>query len=444
MRKMAVFSSDNELNDRITQICQKFNNYFEPNFFDNSKLAIQFLQYELPELNIINYSDRIIDHSEVLAAIKRDPWLHYGGIILVHKGSQRQKITECTRSLNVVATMARSEFVKSFFRVLKILMQNRQILFQRDLQRYLLKSISGSLTMDNDPFNVGTYANLIPSYLYNISYIDLELKDKLHVALFEMLMNAVEHGNCDISFNEKSAWLEEYGDIIELIRKKNRSQHIKNRRVYFSYTITPEKSSYTIRDEGSGFDWRSVMKRKTADLALHGRGIAMTGVYTNNLRYNEVGNEVSFEIIHNINKANMVPAIFQDQEETLFADGDVVFEEGEASNYMYYIVSGQLNIYRDQSLVSWLRADDMLLGEMSFLLSNKRSATVKSNGESKLIRISRNKLVNSIKSQPQYGILLARLLAGRLDRLNDHVAKLKSRVQGQELSETGKLLDPGR
>jgi CRP-like cAMP-binding protein/anti-sigma regulatory factor (Ser/Thr protein kinase) len=432
MQKLAVLSSDTELNDRITLICEKFNNYFEPHFFNDPGPAIEFLKYELPEINILNFSDNKIDHREVLNTIKEDPWLHYGGIILVHKGKDRREINEVTRSLNVVATMTRSEFVKSFFRVLKILVQNRQILFQRDLQKYLMKSISGSLTMDNDPFNVGTYANLIPNYLYNIGYIDVDLKDKLHVALFEMLMNAVEHGNCNISYNEKSAWLEEHGDIIELIRKKNTDERVKSRRVYFSYTINPERSRYTIRDEGEGFDWRSYLASKQNEMALHGRGIMMTGVYTENLSYNEMGNEVSFEVAHNQVQTNMVPAIFQDQDETVFRDDEVVFREGEASNYMYYIVSGQLNIYRDETMVSRLTSDDLFLGEMSFLLSNTRSATVRANGEARLIRISKNDFVNSIKAQPHYGILLARLLAGRLDRLNDYVAKLKARVDMHE------------
>jgi anti-sigma regulatory factor (Ser/Thr protein kinase) len=332
----------------------------------------------------------------------------------------------------VVATMTRNEFVKSFFRVLKILVQNRQILFQRDLQKYLMKRISGQLEMDNDPFNVRTYANLIPNYLYNLGYIDVDLKDKLHVALFEMLMNAVEHGNCNISFNEKSAWLEDGGDIIDLIRKKNTDERIKNRRVFFSYTIEPERSRYTIRDEGKGFDWRTHLARKQDEMALHGRGIMMTGVYTENLEYNDLGNEVSFDVKHNKVQTNMVPAIFQDQEETVFQDNEEVFSEGEQSNYMYYIVSGQLNIYRDETMVSRLTQDDLFLGEMSFLLSNTRSATVRSSGESKLIRISKNDFVNSIKAQPHYGILLARLLAGRLDRLNDYVAKLKARVDMHE------------
>ena len=286
--------------------------------------------------------------------------------------------------------------------------------------------------MDNDPFSVATYSNLIPNYLYNISYIDLELKDQLHIALFEILMNAVEHGNCNITYNEKTNWLEEHGDILDLVRKKNQDETIRKKRVYFSYSLSPERSKYTIRDEGKGFDWRARIATKTDMLSEHGRGIVMVGFYTENMTYNDLGNEVSFELSHNIDRQNAVPAIFRDQEEMLFRDGEVIFNEGDNSNYMYYIVSGNLNIYRNDVLVSRLNQDDIFLGEMAFLLSNTRSATVRSHGESRLILISKKDFVNSLQSYPHYGIFLSRLLANRLDRMNHYTAKLKAQVRSHK------------
>ena len=60
----------------------------------------------------------------------------------------------------------------------------------------------------------------------------------------------------------------------------------------------------------------------------------------------------------------------------------------------------------------------MFMGEMAFLLSNRRSATVIAKGAAVLIKISKQDFVNLIKENPHYGIFLARLLAQRLARLN--------------------------
>lgn len=427
MRKMPVISSDGELNDRVRRICGKLGNFFQPIFIDSKEEALEYLLYELPDVNLVNFSDPKIDTTSVLETIKNDPWLHYGGIIAVHSRYDLKALEAHLPDSNVINIIPRAEFVSSFFRVLRILVQNRRIIFQRDLQSYLLRNISGSFVMDNDPYNIKTYANLISNYLYNSNYINRDKRDRLHVALFEMLMNAVEHGNCDISYDEKTAWLEEHGDILDLIRKKSRDPAIRAKRIYFSYRITQERSFFTVRDEGEGFDWRERIAAdgSNVNLSLHGHGIQMTNYYIENLRYNEKGNEVQFELGHQANETNLVPSIFEDQAERVFHDREVVFKEGEESNYLYYIVSGSFEIYSGGKHISNLTPDDMFLGEMSFLLNDRRSATVISRGRSVLMMIPKRAFVNVIKAQPHYGIFLARLLAQRLSKLNATVAVLK-------------------
>ena len=433
MRKMPVISSDLDVNDRISRICTKFDNVFEPVFFDQAQNALEYLKYELPEVNVINFADQNIDAQSILDLIKSDPWLHYGGIIGVHSARQEKELSEQMPDSNIISLIPRGHFVQTFFRVLRIIVQNRQILFQRGIQTYLTGTISGNLVMDNDPFSVRTYANLVTNFLYNSHYIDVDTKERLHVGLSEMLMNAVEHGNCRISYEEKTEWLEKYGDIIELIREKTRDPEIRRKRVYFSYRITPERSYFRIRDEGEGFDWRSRVETKEngPSLEMHGHGIAMTKHYMENLQYNDAGNEVSFELAHRNAEANEVPGIFRGQEETHFRDRDVIFTEGEESNYLYYLVAGTLDVYSGGEHITTLTPEDMFLGEMSFLLNDRRSATVISRGQSTLIRISKNSFVNAIKENPHYGIFLARLLAQRLSRLNARVAELQ---EGRALS----------
>ena len=250
------------------------------------------------------------------------------------------------------------------------------------------------------------------------------------MAIFEMLMNAVEHGNCGISYAEKTEWLEAKGDILDLIREKTRDSAVKAKRVFFSYRIAPERSQFTIRDQGEGFDWRGQLERRKEEinLGLHGHGIQMTQHYMENLRYNDAGNEVSFDFGHQTVTSNIIPGIFRDQEERVFQDGETVFTEGEESNFLYYIVEGTVNVYHRNELLSNLTAADIFLGEMSFLLNDTRSATIVSEGTSRLLRISKNGFINAVKENPHYGIFLARLLAQRLSRLNRTVVDLRGAV----------------
>lgn len=422
MRRFPVVSTDRELNDRVTKICGKFGTVFQPVFLQTIDEALEYVRYELPEFQLVHFSDPSIDGKALIEAITEDPWLHYGGVIGVHSRRDATVVDSLPRETNVVTMIRRGEFVETFFRVLFILHQNRQILFQRDMQLDFLGTIRGSFEMDNDPYNARTYASLISNFLFNSNYIDIEMRDRLHVALFEMIMNAIEHGNCGITYEEKNEYLKEYGDIIPLIRNKCRQPAIKEKRVAVTYRITPELSKFKIEDEGNGFDWRSRVDDSTVNLEAHGHGIKMTKHYIQNLKYNDKGNAVTFDVPHK-KQANARPGIFQDQETLLYGDEDIVFHEGDESNDLFYIVSGRLDIVAGGQQIATLTPDDIFLGEMSFLLGNRRSATVISRGNSELVRVTKNAFVTGIQNQPHYGIFLARLIAQRLSRLNKQVAE---------------------
>jgi hypothetical protein len=426
MRKIPVVSSDEQLNAAIQLECSRSEGELAPVFFSDRAEVIEFLKYELPEIKIFYFSDPSVDCLGVLREIQEDPWLHYGGIIGIHDDMDDRRLLEAMRDANIIAVLRKKEFMANITRLLRIVRQNKQILFQRGIQQHLLKSISGAFVIDNDPLDITTYTNLVTNYLYNSNLIGRDEKEKLHVALLELLINAIEHGNCRIGYDEKTAWLERNGDIMELIREKNRDAVVKARKVYFSYTITPERSRFSIRDEGEGFDWRARLAAAPETPGLHGMGMKMANLYVKELTYNEKGNEVAFESDHRKAESNAIPKIFERSEEIAFADGEYICSEGEESDFLYYIVSGILYVYSKGKFVSSLTPDDLFMGEMSFLLSNRRSATVVAKGPCTLIKISKQDFVNLIKESPHYGIFLARLLAQRLARLNARTSRLNT------------------
>jgi hypothetical protein len=426
MRKIPVISSDDRLNNIISLECARSEGEFIPVFFSDPGEVIEFFKYELPEMKIFYFSDPNIDCLSILREIQEDPWLHYGGIIGIHDDMDDKKLIEAMRDSNVIAVLRKDEFVSNLPRLLRIIRQNKQILLQRGLQQHLLKTISGAFVIDNDPLDITTYTNLVTNYLYNSNLIGRDEKEKLHVALLELLINAIEHGNCKIGYEEKTAWLEDNGDIMELIREKNKDSTVKARKVFFSYTITPGNSRFTIKNEGDGFDWQARIAAPTSMPGLHGMGIKMAGLYVRNLSYNSKGNEVAFEIDHQKTESNTIPKIFERSEEIAFEDGEYICSEGEEADFLFYIVSGTLLVYSKGKFISSLTPDDLFMGEMSFLLSNRRSATVIAKGSCSLIKISKQDFFNFIKQSPHYGIFLARLLAQRLARLNARTARLNT------------------
>jgi anti-sigma regulatory factor (Ser/Thr protein kinase) len=414
-------TSDKSLFQKVTKLIKKSQGGKEGAVqLRTHKKTIEYLNIEMPELMLINFSDTRIDAYKLLDIIMRDSWLLHGAIIAICKEYKDQDRIENIRGANFIAVLSDSDLDNNLPKALTILENNRRILFQREIDSDLVSNISGSFKLNNDFLEAKCYVNLICNFLYNSNRLDIDKKFNLRIALNEMLINAIEHGNCNITYDEKTDWLAEHGIIDGLFMERMKDPSIAERKVTFEYTIEPTCSKFFIADEGDGFDWREVKDTSKEEnlFELHGRGILMTKNVSRNITYNEKGNEVTFEIDHQKDRKGATPGLFQYIDVTNIKEGDIIFKEGEPSDYLYYIVSGEYNIIVKDTIVSSLYADDIFMGEMSFLLNNKRSATVVARSEGKLIKVSKMEFITAIKKKPHYALFLSRLLAQRIQRSN--------------------------
>ena len=126
-------------------------------------------------------------------------------------------------------------------------------------------------------------------------YLDAESCGMLRLCLREMLINAIEHGNLSITFDEKTRLLED-GHYMEFLIGRQRDPSYGTRRVRVQYSLTEERVLYMIRDEGRGFDHTKMMTEAAAvanrDGLFHGRGIMMTLASFDLVRFNGTGNQV--------------------------------------------------------------------------------------------------------------------------------------------------------
>jgi len=145
----------------------------------------------------------------------------------------------------------------------------------------------------------------------------------------------------------------------------------------------------------------------------------MAEAFSESVKYNDIGNEAKITVRHDDSVIRKTPEGFSG-EEVIYPDkGDVVFHEGEKGNFLYYIASGRYTVFHNGKVVGSLSPADLFMGEMAFLLNNKRSAAVHAEEKGKLIKISRKSFVQVMKRYPHYGIFLSKLLARKIVRSNE-------------------------
>jgi hypothetical protein len=382
--------------------------------------GLDYLNMEMPDLACIDFSSAATKPYELLETVIGDPWLLHAGIIAFCDSQvEEQRLAEMKKA-NIIDVLGPDEIEEALPKIMEIIKLNRQILFQRVIGMDIPSNISAAIQLENDLHAASCYANLLANFLYTTNKIDRDGKGSFAVIMGELLINAIEHGNCEITYDEKTEFLARGGDMQQLIAKRCEDPVIARRRVLFEYTITGSSSKFRIADQGKGFDWHAVPDptRDENRLMLHGRGILIARALSKNLTFNERGNAVEFEVGHAFPENCVMPGIFRDIEPTIVRAGDVILREGDSSDFIYYIVNGTFGILVGERMISTLSEEDIFLGEMSFLLEHRRTATVVARSPGRLIKVSKREFVEAIKKKPHYAVLLARLLAQRINRIN--------------------------
>ncbi len=115
----------------------------------------------------------------------------------------------------------------------------------------------------------------------------------LKVGIEEMIKNAIEHGNLGISAQEKNKAIEE-GRFGELLEERLQQDNNVKKEICITAEVTADQFRVIIRDEGAGFDWRSLPELQPESLLQYsGRGIFLTQIYFDEVSYNDKGNEAT-------------------------------------------------------------------------------------------------------------------------------------------------------
>lgn len=160
----------------------------------------------------------------------------------------------------------------------------------------LLQSEHLSLQVPNDLDLVNSAVQMIVNHCRAIFHLDEIFT--LRFGLYEMMVNAVEHGNLGITFEEKSKALED-NRLTQLMDERARIPEINQRRIHVDCQISPRELYCKIRDEGDGFDHSTYTSVddpasmfESMGASLHGRGIMLTRLQFDDVRFNAKGNEV--------------------------------------------------------------------------------------------------------------------------------------------------------
>lgn len=116
---------------------------------------------------------------------------------------------------------------------------------------------------------------------------------QIRMALREAIINSIEHGNLNLTFDDKTG-LPDGESYFNIIKERQMDPALTEKKVTINYSLTPDKVTYEISDEGKGFDYLSMLERDPVspeNLMLgHGRGLLMITSAFDRVEFNDKGN----------------------------------------------------------------------------------------------------------------------------------------------------------
>jgi HEAT repeat protein len=107
--------------------------------------------------------------------------------------------------------------------------------------------------------------------------------------------------------------------------------------------------------------------------------------------------------------------------ETSYAPGEIIFEENQEAHHLYIVLSGKVEVFRRvQDLIRPLAHLGMkeCFGEMAILDDQPRSASVRAEEPTTVLKIDRDSFHELIMERPQIAFAIFRILSGRLRNQN--------------------------
>jgi len=232
----------------------------------------------MPEMDGLTLLDKVIQHHS-----------HIPVIMMTAKGNEELAVTVLERgaSYYVPKRMLESSLLQAIGRVVTHVSSERR-------HRYLmsfLQSHSFEFQLDNDRGHIAVIVNYLQELLSGLRMFRRFEERRIGIAVQEAIVNAMVHGNLEISSTSREGDTPDYEREIE---ERLAIPEFAGRRVRLSGEFESHQIQFKVSDEGPGFDPRSVADPTDSDnlAKCSGRGLLMMKHFMDEVVYNARGNEV--------------------------------------------------------------------------------------------------------------------------------------------------------
>ena len=155
-------------------------------------------------------------------------------------------------------------------------------------------AVESNITLEvaNDESQIPDIISRLELQMVELDLFDEGERMQIAMALDEALLNAMIHGNLEVSSELRQS--DDGAPYVNMIAKRKQEAPYNERKVNIKLEASSEQITFTIRDEGPGFD-AATLRDPTDPENIEragGRGLLLINAFMDEVSHNEVGNEI--------------------------------------------------------------------------------------------------------------------------------------------------------
>ncbi len=280
---------DSQLEQRFVAKLLEANGRWRITFARNGVEALAALARELPAVVLTDIQMPQMDGLTLVEKI-RDQYSQVPVVLMTGEGSERIAV-EALKA-GAADYVPKQALVHELSSVLERVLSLRQAETRRFRVLAGLTRRSSQFVLESDPSLVPPLVALLRDDMIEIGLCDITGATRAGIALEEALLNAMYHGNLEVSSE-----LRENGDdaFHKLATERRVQAPYQARRVRVNARMIPGRATFVISDQGPGFDISKLPDPDSPDYipGPSGRGILLMRAFMTEVHYNSSGNQVT-------------------------------------------------------------------------------------------------------------------------------------------------------
>ena len=258
-------------------------------YAEDGAVALKSVDENLPDLVVTDMVMPNLDGLQFVEAMKRDfPLIPV--IIMTAVGTEETAVQALKRGAASYVTKRR--LAQDLIETVRMVLQAADD--ERNVSRLLVhrtQQADFKFVLENELPLLAASVTYMQQTMHAMGLFDEAGRLQIGVALEEVLLNAMFHGNLELSSSLREADKPTYHEVA---RVRAQESPYRERRIFVDASFSPSGAEFKIRDQGPGFDPKT-LPDPTDPANLHqvsGRGLLLIHAFMDAVAFNDTGNEV--------------------------------------------------------------------------------------------------------------------------------------------------------